>query len=53
MFIRCQRLIEGPGPSDVIVAFQTSDGKTEEVVVNKGSLDGDMLSVAGRGTARL
>ena len=46
MFIRCQRLLEGPGPSDVIVAFQTADGRTEEVVVNIGSLNGDHLNIA-------
>jgi len=38
--------MEGPGPSDVIVSFQTTDGRTEEVVVHKGSLQGDLLNVA-------
>jgi hypothetical protein len=45
MFIKIERLLDGPGPSDVIVSFKTADGKVEEVVVNKGSLNGDLLDV--------
>lgn len=46
MFIRCERLLDGPGPSDVIVAIHTVDGQTVEVVVDKRSLHGDSLDVA-------
>lgn len=45
MFIRCVRLMEGPGPSEAIVSVSTAEGKKEEVVVYTGLLKNGYLEV--------
>ena len=37
MFVKCIRLMDGPGPSEAIVEVSTADGKKEEVVVYTGN----------------
>lgn len=44
MLIKCQRLMEGPGPSEAIVSIRTTKGE-EEVVVYTGLLTNGYLEV--------
>jgi len=44
MLIKCQRLMEGPGPSEAIVSVCTTQGE-EEVVVYTGLLTNGYLEV--------
>jgi len=44
MLIKCQRLMEGPGPSEAIVSIRTTKGE-EEVVVYTGLLTDGYLEV--------
>jgi hypothetical protein len=44
MLIRCQKLMDGPGPSEAIVSVRTIAGE-EEVVVYTGSLSNGYLDV--------
>ena len=44
MLIKCQRLMEGPGPSEAIVSIRTTKGE-EEVVVYTGLLINGYLEV--------
>lgn len=45
MLIRCQLVMDGPGPSEAIVSIRTADGRDEEVVIYKGLLSGGFLEV--------
>ena len=45
MFIKCEKQMDGPGPSEAIVAVQTSDGNQEEVVVDVELLRNGYLDV--------
>jgi hypothetical protein len=47
MFVRCQRLMDGPGPSEAIVSVRTTKGE-EEVVVYTGLLSNGYLDVGPR-----
>lgn len=44
MRIKCQRLMDGPGPSEAIVSIRTTKGE-EEVVVYTGLLTNGYLEV--------
>lgn len=44
MFIKCNRLMTGPGPSEVIVEIETVDGK-EELIVDSDFLENGCLQV--------
>jgi hypothetical protein len=50
MWIKCQKLMDGPGPSEAIVSVRTVGGE-EEVVVYTGLLSNDSLEV-GPGVSR-
>ena len=45
MKIKIKPLVEGPGPSEVVVGFVTFEGRNEEVVVDKSLIDGNFLKV--------
>jgi hypothetical protein len=45
MRIKCKQLLEGPGPSEEIVAVTTADGTLEEVVVYTGLVKDGYLQV--------
>jgi hypothetical protein len=45
MLIKCTRLMDGPGPSEMVVSVKTLSGRTEEVVVYTGLVHGDCLDV--------
>lgn len=45
MLIKTTRIMDGPGPSEVIVKLMTAEGRVEEVVVDVASLQGDGLEV--------
>jgi hypothetical protein len=47
MYIKCQRLMDGPGPSEAIVSVRTTKGE-EEVVVYTGLLSNGCLNVGPR-----
>ena len=47
MRIKCQRLMDGPGPSEAIVSVHTTQGE-EEVVVYTGLLTNGYLDVGPR-----
>jgi hypothetical protein len=47
MFIRCRKLMDGPGPSEALVSVITTDGE-EEVVVYAGLLSNGSLEVGPR-----
>ena len=56
MLLKCRYLMDGPGPSEVVIEIATEDG-TEEVILNKKSLkDGEIdvgSVIAERGNLRL
>ena len=45
MLIKCQQLLDGPGPSEEIVSVKTADGILEEVVVYTGLVKDGYLQV--------
>lgn len=45
MLIKCQRLMDGPGPSEAIVGIRTMQGRLEEVIVDTSLLEGAYLNV--------
>ena len=45
MRIRCKLVVEGPGPSEAVVAVKTARGPLEEVVVYTGLLQNEQLEV--------
>ena len=44
--IRCEKLVDGPGPSEVVVAIKRNEGGHEEVVVDKRVIRGETMEVA-------
>jgi hypothetical protein len=45
MRVRIDRLMDGPGPGEALVAVATSDGGREEVIVHRSSIAADMIEV--------
>lgn len=45
MKLKVEKVAEGPGPREVIVAFGTSAGTAEQVVIDVRSLHGGFISV--------
>lgn len=45
MFIKCMPLMDGPGPSEKLVAIQTAEGTQEEVAVYTGLVKNGFLEV--------
>lgn len=38
MKVKCERMMDGPGPSEQVVRVLTADGHAEEVVVHQSSI---------------
>lgn len=52
MRLKCTVSMEGPGPSEAIVAIHAADGSLEEVVVDKKSIINGYLDVGPRIASR-
>ncbi|MGP9819722.1 hypothetical protein ACTZWW_06885 [Salinarimonas sp. NSM] len=44
MLVKCERLLEGPGPSEALVRIETRDG-AEEIIVDSSLVVGGALDV--------
>lgn len=45
MFLRCQKVADGPGPSEIIVGVTTVDGRNDEVIIYKGLYSGGFIDI--------
>lgn len=45
MRLRVTRLVEGPGPGEVVVEIVTTSGITEEIVLHTRAIEGDMVEI--------
>jgi hypothetical protein len=45
MRVRIKKLLDGPGPSETVVAIKTSANREEQVVVQKSQIEDDKIHV--------
>jgi len=43
--VRCTTTYEGPGPSEAVVAVRTTDGKHEELIVDRSAVTDNTIKV--------
>lgn len=45
LWLRVEKLMDGPGPGEALVTFSTISGKAEQVILNQATIEDNMILV--------